>query len=82
AEFMAKQEQKSTRGLSVLEHEAEHLIGPITIGQIAVGCCLGYLDFRFAGEPWRPTHPRLAEWFNSFSQRQSMVATNPPHGGH
>ena len=30
------------------------------IGAIAVACALGYLDFRFADEPWRPAHdPRI-----------------------
>ena len=80
--YMRKQKEKSDRGLAVLERDAERLSGPINIGQIAVGCCLGYLDFRFAKEPWRPEHPKLARWFEGFAARKSMVETTPPAGGH
>lgn len=49
--------------------------GPFMIGQIAVGCALSYLDFRFAAEPWRDAHPRLAGWHKSFEARPSAQAT-------
>ena len=71
------QKMKSDRGLTTLEDEVSHLAGPITIGHIAVGCCLGYLDFRFAQEPWRKEHPKLALWFEEFEKRPSMLETNP-----
>jgi glutathione S-transferase len=48
-----------------------------SIGEIAVGCMLGYLDFRFPDEAWRSEHPALAAWFDRFSDRPSMVATKP-----
>jgi glutathione S-transferase len=82
ADYMKKQQEKSDRGLAELEREADRLAGPITIGQIAAGCCLGYLDFRFAKEPWRAGHPNLARWFEEFAKRPSMVETMPPSGGH
>jgi glutathione S-transferase len=82
ADYMRKQKAKSEKGISVLEQEVDRLAGPITIGQIAVGCCLGYLDFRFAKEPWRSECPRLATWFEEFAKRLSMVDTTPPAGGH
>ena len=34
-----------------------------TIGEITIGCALGYLDFRYANEPWRPGHPKLEAWY-------------------
>ncbi len=37
-----------------------HLNGPLDIGQIAVGCALGYLDFRHADRGWREGRPALA----------------------
>jgi len=49
----------------------------VTIGTIAAGCALGYLDFRFAGFDWRRDHPRLGEWFGHFGERPSMRATAP-----
>lgn len=53
------------------------LDGPLTIGSIAVGCALGYLDFRYADRDWRPGRPKLAAWYETFSQRDSMQATVP-----
>jgi glutathione S-transferase len=49
----------------------------IDLGQIAVGCALGYLDFRFAELGWRASRPRLARWFDVFAQRASMQRTVP-----
>jgi glutathione S-transferase len=48
-----------------------------TIGEIAVACALGYLDFRQAGLEWRANRPKLAEWFEAFSRYPSMQATVP-----
>jgi glutathione S-transferase len=49
----------------------------VDIGQVAVGCGLGYLDFRFAAMEWRTAHPRLADWFGEFRARASMQRTIP-----
>lgn len=48
-----------------------------TIGEITVGCALGYLDFRYGDLGWRDTHPKLAAWYAKFSQYPSMLATAP-----
>jgi len=48
-----------------------------TIGEVAVACALGYLDFRYADLGWRDTHPRLAAWFAKFNAYPSMQATMP-----
>jgi glutathione S-transferase len=50
---------------------------PPTIGEITVACALGYVDFRLPEVVWRPTHPKLAAWFEKFSQYPSMQATAP-----
>ena len=34
-----------------------------TIGEITVGCALGYLDFRLPDLDWRGTRPKLAAWY-------------------
>jgi hypothetical protein len=47
----------------------------LTIGEISLGSALAHLDFRFADEPWRPGRPKLAAWFQTFSERPSMQAT-------
>jgi glutathione S-transferase len=48
-----------------------------TIGEIASGCALGYLDFRYSDIPWRALHPKLAAWYEQFSQFPSMQTTVP-----
>jgi glutathione S-transferase len=54
-----------------------HLAGPIDAGQIAIGCALGYLDFRHGDRDWRTGRAELASWYEAFSQRPSMAATAP-----
>ncbi|MBT2132308.1 glutathione S-transferase [Aliiroseovarius lamellibrachiae] len=54
-----------------------HLAGPLDMGQIAVGCALGYLDFRHDDRGWRVGRDALDDWFAVFSQRESFVATKP-----
>ena len=51
-----------------------------TLADIAVGCALGYLDFRFPAIDWRRDHPNLAKLHDKLSQRQSFVDTLPPQG--
>ncbi|MGH6973534.1 MAG: glutathione S-transferase [Stellaceae bacterium] len=80
AEWSAGQMRKIRNGLTTLDATAKDggLGGPLTIGQIAAGCALGYLDFRYAGEGWRERHPALAKWYADFAKRQSMLTTVPP----
>lgn len=54
-----------------------HLSGPLDMGQIAVGCALGYLDFRHEDRAWRKGRDALDDWFAVFCQRDSMLATKP-----
>jgi glutathione S-transferase len=73
---------KIAKALDQLEREAgardDPLTpGPPTIGEIAVGCALGYLDFRFPDEDWRAARPRLAAWYEAFADRPAMRATVP-----
>lgn len=77
-EWLAGQWSKVDRGLTALEERwISHLSGPVDIGQIAVGCALGYLDFRHAERDWRATRPRLAAWFDRFGALPSMQLTAP-----
>lgn len=69
---------KVTTGLDSLESDwVDRLGGNLSIGVIAVGCALGYLDFRFGDLDWRTARPRLAEWFAEFSGREAMANTTP-----
>ncbi|WP_119155939.1 glutathione S-transferase N-terminal domain-containing protein [Caldimonas tepidiphila] len=49
-----------------------------TLADIAVGCALGYLDFRFPQIEWRRDHPNLAKLHDRLAQRQSFIETAPP----
>lgn len=51
--------------------------GSFSLADIAVGCALGYLDFRFADIHWRETHANLALLVDKLSQRPSFVETVP-----
>lgn len=69
---------KIERSLDALEARwIDHLSGPLDMGQIAVACALGYLDFRHSDRPWRARRPDLAAWEAEFSTRPAMVNTQP-----
>ena len=59
--------------VDALEHDGLES-DPFTIGHIAIGVALGYLDFRFADMAWRDGHPRLAAWHAGFNARPSVLA--------
>jgi glutathione S-transferase len=74
ASFAAK--RKAT--LAAMGDEIEDVAATaFSIGHVALGCALGYLDFRFASEDWRGDHPRLARWHADFCARPSVRATQP-----
>ncbi len=69
---------KISRALDVLNTRwISHLAGPLDMGQIAVGCALGYLDFRHGDRDWRQGRDALARWNIRFAARPSMQATRP-----
>lgn len=47
------------------------------LGQIALACALGYLDFRLPGIDWRAAAPGLVPWFDVWSVRPSFAASVP-----
>jgi len=51
-----------------------------SLADIAVGCALGYLDFRFSQIDWRGPYPLLARHFEKLSARQSFIDTVPRAG--
>ena len=68
------------RALDVLEAEAGTLGALTTIGEITIGCALGYLDFRFPHEPWRPGRPKLEAWYAKVVTLPPLARTMPPAG--
>lgn len=48
-----------------------------TLADIAVGCALGWLSFRFPEIDWRGDYPNLAKLFEKLSERPSFKDTVP-----
>lgn len=49
----------------------------LTLADVAVGCALGYLDFRFPTLDWRSDYPNLTKLYEKLAQRPSFVDTQP-----
>jgi Glutathione S-transferase len=80
-DWLARNWSKVVRGLDALEAEAAGLKAlSLNIGQIAVGCALGWLDYRFPDGDWRHDRSALAAWYEGFAGRPSMQATVPHEG--
>ncbi|MEO7335229.1 MAG: glutathione S-transferase N-terminal domain-containing protein [Caldimonas sp.] len=50
----------------------------MSLADIAVGCALAYLEFRFASIGWRARHANLARLADKLNARQSFVDTRFP----
>ena len=48
-----------------------------SLSDVAVGCALGYLDYRFPQVNWRETYPNLVKLQDKLLQRPSFVETAP-----
>jgi glutathione S-transferase len=75
--WAARQTEKVKRGLDALEEEAAGFGSACTIGHIAIGCALGFLDFRLPDLDWRQGRLELARWADIFFARPSTAATVP-----
>ena len=49
-----------------------------SLADVAVGCALGYLDFRFPSVDWRTPYPNLDQLHQLLMQRRSFQDTVPP----
>ena len=77
-EWIEGQWAKVSRALDALNTRwMSHLHGRLDMGHIAIGCALAYLDFRHDVRKWRTGREALADWYEGFAQRPSMVATDP-----
>lgn len=47
------------------------------IGDIAVACALGYIDFRLPDLDWKSSHPNLSAWYVRYCEYPAMKATAP-----
>jgi glutathione S-transferase len=52
--------------------------GRYSLADVALGCALGYLDFRFPQIGWRARHPNLARHADKLFARPAFADTAPP----
>lgn len=77
-DWLDQQWAKIARALDALNARwMSHLHGPLDMGQISVGCALGYLDLRHGDRKWRDGRDALAAWEKGFAARKAMQATKP-----
>jgi glutathione S-transferase len=75
--YIALQQGKVTRAVAEFEKQASSLGNLDTIGEITIGCALGYLDFRYANEPWRAGAPKLTAWYEKVVKLPPLAETMP-----
>ena len=63
--------------LSVLDDAASDFNDPPLLGEIAVACALGYMEFRKIVPEWRETFANLESWYICILERQSFTRTAP-----
>ncbi len=68
---------KITQALDVAETWRGGRIQDIHVGSISIASALSYLDFRHGGFDWRERRPVLTQMLETFSQRKSMIETQP-----
>lgn len=81
AEWLERQSRKLAAAVDEIARRitpgAEYAVGDrFGLGDIAVGCLLGYLDLRCPELPWR-RHEHLVALFERLSQRPSFLRTVP-----
>ncbi|MBY4770445.1 glutathione S-transferase family protein [Burkholderia ambifaria] len=82
ASWIARQQRKIDDGLVAMSQglggKTWCVGNHYTLADIALGCALGYLDFRMPELNWRERHPNLDKYFVRLSQRQTFADTLPP----
>ena len=80
-DWIARQMRKVDLGLAALSEklgEQAYCAGKnYSLADVAVGCTLGWLSFRFPEIAWRDDHANLAKLFDKLSERQSFKDTVP-----
>lgn len=84
AAWVARQRSKIEAALPVMDAQLGdrlYCVGRPTssysLADIAVGCALGYLDFRLPDLDWRSRCTNLARLYDKLQQRQSFLDTQP-----
>lgn len=80
-EWIARQHKKIELGLAAAAMELgnnEWCEGEtMTLADIALGCAMGYLAFRFSQSEWRQSYPNLVQLIDKLERRASFINTAP-----
>lgn len=76
-EFDSKQLQKINATLNYFNNHVGFLKTPYMIGEVAIMCAIGYMDYRFPHETWRSKNPNLEKWFKLAQQWLPFQSTQP-----
>ncbi len=80
-EWMGAQMQKIHSGLKALSEQLGNRTfcheNSFSLADIATGCALGWLDFRFPEIGWKKDYNNLARFFERMSERRSFKETVP-----
>lgn len=80
-DWVARQEEKILRSVEFMSQElAENAwcMGThFSLADVAVGCALGYLLFRFPQIDWQEKHPNLARLYDKLMRRTAFIETVP-----
>jgi glutathione S-transferase len=76
--WMEAQWSKVLHAVKALDDgEFKAMDGEMNMGQIAVACALGYLDFRHDARQWRVGHSHLASWNDKVMKLPALIKTIP-----
>ena len=76
--WMEAQWSKVLHAVKALDDgEFKAMDSEMNMGQIAVACALGYLDFRHDARQWRSRHPNLASWNDKMMKLPALIKTIP-----
>ncbi len=76
--WMEAQWSKVLHAIKALDNgEFKAMNSEMNMGQIAVACALGYLDFRHDARQWRSGHSNLASWNNKMMKLPALIKTIP-----
>ena len=76
--WMEAQWSKVLHAVKALDNgEFKAMDREINMGQIALACALGYLDFRHDAREWRNGHSKLASWNDKMMKLPALIKTIP-----
>jgi glutathione S-transferase len=78
-EWVTDQQDRFWSGIAWFERRAPTALpgARIDISQLALACCLGYAEFRFAELDWPARAPQVNAWYRKIAERPSLKRTDP-----